>query len=962
MIQLDKSAKKRAQIILAVIFVCLPLLITSKHTQPNTVEHIYPNSHDLIDHEPILIIGNEELAAFCTQGSGTFDDKYIIENLLIEGIEGVGIEIHNTDKHVEIRYCEIKNGMKFNCYGINMLNSANVTLRNNTITGKYGGIKMFASRNITLVGNECSENGNGLGFDFYLVENLTITQNTIKDTRYGIILQDATNVNFTKNSLESDGFCLEDTSNIHLDKSNTNHGKPIWYLENNDSIQVNGEDNIGQLILKNCSNSLLTNFSMQDIPYPIWMEKSSNITIHNVNLTRSKTGIYVKNSNNSIISKVTCVNQSIGLHITESSKNNISEILFINTTLAGILLGDSDQNNFSHINITASKVYPFSNPNGVSLWGSSHNIFNRSDITGWNYGMNFEYSDNNTITRCNISGNENGVTFEFAEDNHLKNNSIQCVKSYNLKLRYSPNMNLTENYLSGGRSANIYCFLSDGLFLSNNQLNYSGILLVDSFNHNIDTSNKLNGKSIYYYENQANIIMSGNLDVGQILLVNCEDSIITNLEISEVSRPLSVYESKNITVSNNKYTENYFGLFIYRSTECKISDNIFTHNSIGIFSSGSWKNEIISNNCSDNERTGIWLFESENQTLKNNELDNCGINIEGYRNNDNIIDTSNTINGKPIKYYEDYQNFTLTADCETGQLVFLNCSFGNISDFKIENTSIGIILLSSKNLTLMNNHISNSKVGISLEWSDNNTVIRNNCSFNGIGVELYGAEDNIFSENIFQNNSEFVHWIGDANQWSLNNRGNYWSNYGGSDEDGDGIGDIAYYINFNNIDEFPLINPNGLPSDLDQPIWIISAQSFNLTEITVGMILFDYEAEDNIGIDHYRINDTRHFSINQNGQLVISSIPENGYYNLLLEVFDAAGNVNTLNIRIWVNLPDNNTKEATTSETESSSTSTDKATIDGRIPGYSFNLILWSVLISIFIISNRLASKAKNHL
>ncbi|MGD8544675.1 MAG: hypothetical protein PVH12_00745 [Candidatus Bathyarchaeota archaeon] len=40
--------------------------------------------------------------------------------------------------------------------------------------------------------------------------------------------------------------------------------------------------------------------------------------------------------------------------------------------------------------------------------------------------------------------------------------------------------------------------------------------------------------------------------------------------------------------------------------------------------------------------------------------------------------------------------------------------------------------------------------------------------------------------------------------------GNYWSDYNGSDIDGDGIGDSPYIINENNTDNYPLMEPQNL--------------------------------------------------------------------------------------------------------------------------------------------------------
>jgi len=44
-----------------------------------------------------------------------------------------------------------------------------------------------------------------------------------------------------------------------------------------------------------------------------------------------------------------------------------------------------------------------------------------------------------------------------------------------------------------------------------------------------------------------------------------------------------------------------------------------------------------------------------------------------------------------------------------------------------------------------------------------------------------------------------------SNAWDNGFQGNYWSNYTGKDNDGDGIGDTPHLIDENNQDNFPLM-------------------------------------------------------------------------------------------------------------------------------------------------------------
>lgn len=57
-----------------------------------------------------------------------------------------------------------------------------------------------------------------------------------------------------------------------------------------------------------------------------------------------------------------------------------------------------------------------------------------------------------------------------------------------------------------------------------------------------------------------------------------------------------------------------------------------------------------------------------------------------------------------------------------------------------------------------------------------------------------------------------------VNIWDNGTTGNYWSNYNGTDNNGDGIGDTPYVIDHNNQDNYPLMTEFIIP---EFPSWIV---------------------------------------------------------------------------------------------------------------------------------------------
>lgn len=157
--------------------------------------------------------------------------------------------------------------------------------------------------------------------------------------------------------------------------------------------------------------------------------------------------------------------------------------------------------------------------------------------------------------------------------------------------------------------------------------------------------------------------------------------------------------------------------------------------------------------------------------------------------------------------------------------------FNNIEDNTIRNNSYGMMVLySDENVFAGNDVSSNRHVGIRVEsshdndfisnnitanegdgmWmysSDHNSIRENNILDNGnTGIEIeFGSEHNSIYHNMFMNNTVNAD-DESSNRWSTYEEGNYWDDYPGQDDDGDGIGDTWHDIpGGDNQDRFPLM-------------------------------------------------------------------------------------------------------------------------------------------------------------
>jgi len=80
------------------------------------------------------------------------------------------------------------------------------------------------------------------------------------------------------------------------------------------------------------------------------------------------------------------------------------------------------------------------------------------------------------------------------------------------------------------------------------------------------------------------------------------------------------------------------------------------------------------------------------------------------------------------------------------------------------------------------------------------------------------SNNTIYSNNFVNNDLQVLIDTDSANVWDNGAEGNYWNNYTGTDNDGDGMGDTPYVIDENNQDNYPLVKQYIIP---EFPSWII---------------------------------------------------------------------------------------------------------------------------------------------
>jgi len=291
-------------------------------------------------------------------------------------------------------------------------------------------------------------------------------------------------------------------------------------------------------------------------------------------------------------------------------------------------------------------------------------------------------------------------------------------------------------------------------------------LSLSHFLHDIDSSNRVNGKPVYYLLNKRNITVPS--DAGYIAIINSTNMVVKNIDISNnLSAVLLAYTNETV-VFNVTATLNERGIYL-----------ICSHN-----------NMLIDNQVFENEWSGISLIASTNNYLARNLLKDQTFGIS-LSHADTVIPN----------LYSD-RNF--------------------IEGNTMTNNYYGVSIQRACNNQIIQNIFEKNDFGVILEDAEGNVFRKNAFSSNLYGIKFDNSNNNYLYHNSFVNNSNDV-W----NEYSVNlwdggypSGGNYWSVYNGSDfysgsfqnlTGSDGIGDIPHVLDEKNSDRYPLMHSLLLP-------------------------------------------------------------------------------------------------------------------------------------------------------
>jgi len=312
-------------------------------------------------------------------------------------------------------------------------------------------------------------------------------------------------------------------------------------------------------------------------------------------------------------------------------------------------------------------------------------------------------------------------------------------------------------------------YVKTPIYINADSINFSGFTILN---------NDINGSLITLNSNDCkihdNILVIKDYYDGieyGVKTLYADENYISNNKIIKGDYGVKVILSNNNIFENNTVENCSFGIYITsiflidfnEKTTKTLSrsssqGNIFINNLIinnyrGLIFYLSDSNSVLNNTIVSEQRFGLTLSRCKNNIIKNNKFIGNGIEIDGTDLNHFVhVIQDNTINGKPIYYYNKQNDFNVPSDA--GQIIIVDCQKININKVKISDAPTALLIAFSSLIVIENCEISSNYQGLILFYSYYCSIIKNN-----------------FIENTFD--ARFV-VSGFFNRKKNSWRGNYW--------------------------------------------------------------------------------------------------------------------------------------------------------------------------------------------
>ena len=294
-------------------------------------------------------------------------------------------------------------------------------------------------------------------------------------------------------------------------------------------------------------------------------------------------------------------------------------------------------------------------------------------------------------------------------------------------------------------------------------------------------------------QGHALTLKNSNISISDLTFVNWGDDLTAQNSAIYSNEPAS-----NLIISGNSLTGDGFGIWLNKATNAKVFDNKVSGN-IALRSAdrgngiqlSNVKNSRVYRNETSQVRDGIYVIASQDNVIEHNTMHHLRYGIHYMYSYDNSV-LNNTAYNTRAGYAMMSSRRLIIAKNQTTDSEDYGFLFNFITESTIKNNRIKNVWTLPENKVL-----GRDGKGLFVYNSGYNTFTGNVVDTAEIGIHLTAGSENVkIYGNSFINNPTQVKYVSNKKQeWSLNGKGNFWSNYLGWDMNNDNIGDVIFEPN-----------------------------------------------------------------------------------------------------------------------------------------------------------------------
>ena len=599
-----------------------------------------------------------------------------------------------------------------------------------------------------------------------------------------------------------------------------NVGIYLLRSDNNSLHNVNCHDNnIDGIRLYRSENNTITQASSCDNKqFGIWLDQSKRNVLTNLTMNQNKEGIYaVKGSDFNNMSNVTCAynkgrgiifyesanniilksdssfNQ-VGFHFSYSDENLIMDSRITHNENGFVILHDSLNNNIVNNRIYFNEYFAIDSSenyysvNATNNWwghisgpyhptynpdGKGNNVTDYVIFDPWISVEDQEFGSLSGYLRDLYGNPIEGVLINITCDGFSKETTsndrgfykiteiplLECIWTIKVS-KYGFAEDIVERSIDSDslqdftlKHVLVTWYVDDDTSLGGDgSIEHPFTIIQDAIDNATD------GDTIRVFEGiyQENVIVNKSVS----LIGN--NSELTTIDGDGNNVVTIIADWVNVS-SISAINSGLWGGIRIESNNNSIENNTCSNNRFGIDLRYSENNTITNNIAKSNELTGIFLYYSNNNTINGNIASDNVYGISLSFSNDNTISNNNA------------------SDRHERGIYFGNSEGNILTNNRASNNQFGIYLYYSYNSTLTNNICSNNqRSGIFFNKSGNNTITNNTIFANIFGIQIMVSSNYHYVHyNYIFNNSDFGINATQKGGYKIVATHNWWGNSSG---------------------------------------------------------------------------------------------------------------------------------------------------------------------------------------